>query len=102
VVFDQSSASAALDAVARCRRTCEDARRFRRELAAWAGVGWQGRMRDLVDAELAELDAELAHGIAALVELGDAIAACSEQALELQSELERTAMLATTRESSGR
>lgn len=48
-------------------------------------------MRDLVDAELADLDAELEGSLAALVELEAAIVAYREQALELQSELDRRA-----------
>ena len=88
VAFDHPGAVAAQEACERARQVCEAVRYARRRDLGEALVGWNGRLRDLVEAELAALDTRLEDGAAALAALAAAIDDLAGRAARLQDAVE--------------
>jgi chromosome segregation ATPase len=88
VAFDHTAAAAAQQACERARQVCAAVREARRRDLAEALDGWDGRLRDLVEQELAALDARLEEGDAALAALAAAVDDLAGRAAQLQDAVE--------------
>ena len=88
VAFDPAAAAAAQETCERARQVCAAVREARRRDLGEALVGWNGRLRDLVEQELTGLDARLEEGEAALAALAAAIDDLAGRAARLQDAVE--------------
>jgi predicted nucleic acid-binding Zn-ribbon protein len=88
VAFDHAAAAAAREACERARQVAAAVRESRRRDLGEALVGWEGRLRALVEQELATLDARLEEGDAALAALAAAVDDLARRAARLQDAVE--------------